>query len=434
MTDSPSTALVQRPSTVLSMDIYNFDTPHITTLDTQIRRYSLIAILFSILFHALAVLFLIITQIQSFHSPGEIDRPDRPIVVQRREIPQPTPTQMNESIGVPSQAPTQSNVGRILEAPPQLSTPTIPVESNISINQPRYSVPEVSIANDVIASLPAAPIPLESSPFIPSVDAVREAITSKRAGMSQEGDDTLGAIARALGDDTNRNLLGPAGTGLNSGVGTSTIPGFNEIRSNLSTQSNTPPGYAEPVTMTLPSDILFDFNSAELRSSAIPTLEKARDILLRFPNALIDVHGHTDTFGTDEYNMTLSQLRADTVASWLRSALRNSNYKFRTKGFGKTQPKVNPRGSQQQQEPNRRVEILIYADLPKSATPASLITTPNPTNLPPSNPSSSTSPPPLFTPATTPPAINENNIPTPAAIPVGTPIPEYEAPASENAP
>jgi outer membrane protein OmpA-like peptidoglycan-associated protein len=309
-----------------------------------------------------------------------------------------------------------------MDAPPQLSTPTIPVESNISINQPRYSVPEVSIANDVIASLPATPIPLESSPFIPSTDAVREALTTKRAGISQEGDDTLGAIARALGDDTNRNLLGPSGTGLNSGVGTSTIPGFDEIRSNLSTQSNTPPGYAEPVTMTLPSDILFDFNSAELRSSAIPTLEKARDILLRFPNALVDIHGHTDTFGTDEYNMTLSQLRADTVSSWLRTALRNPNYKFRTKGFGKTQPKVNPRGSQQQQEPNRRVEILIYAELPKkTANIISPITTPNPTNPPPTSPS------PIVTPATaTPTQLDDDRIPTPAAIPLGTPISDQE--------
>lgn len=342
------------------MDIYDFDNPHISELDRQIRRYSIIAILFSILFHALAVVFLIVTQIHSIQTIDDYDRPERPIIVQRREIPPPPPLQpKNDTPGIPSETPTQSNVGRILQAPPQLSTPKIPVETNISINQPRYSIPEVSISQDVIASLPSAPTPLESSPFIPSSEAIREALTSARAGITQEGDETLAAIARALGDDTNRALLGPSGTGLNSGVGTSTIPGFDEIRSSLSTQSSVPPGYAEPVTMTLPSDILFDFNSAELRPSAIPILEKAREILLRFPNALVDIHGHTDTFGTDEYNMTLSQLRADTVASWLRNALRNPNYKFRTKGFGKTQPKVNPRGSQQQQEPNRRVEILI---------------------------------------------------------------------------
>jgi hypothetical protein len=120
--------------------------------------------------------------------------------------------------------------------------------------------------------------------------------------------------------------------------------------------------------------------------------------------------------------MTLSQLRADTVSSWLRTALRNPNYKFRTKGFGKTQPKVNPRGSQQQQEPNRRVEILIYAELPKkTANIISPITTPNPTNPPPTSPS------PIVTPATaTPTQLDDDRIPTPAAIPLGTPISDQE--------
>ncbi|MCS7062868.1 MAG: OmpA family protein [Methylacidiphilales bacterium] len=436
---SESTAIVPRPRMPLSMDIYDFDNPHISELDRQIRRYSIIAILFSILFHALAVVFLIVTQIHSIQTIDDYDRPERPIIVQRREIPPPPPLQpKNDTPGIPSETPTQSNVGRILQAPPQLSTPKIPVETNISINQPRYSIPEVSISQDVIASLPSAPTPLESSPFIPSSEAIREALTSARAGITQEGDETLAAIARALGDDTNRALLGPSGTGLNSGVGTSTIPGFDEIRSSLSTQSSVPPGYAEPVTMTLPSDILFDFNSAELRPSAIPILEKAREILLRFPNALVDIHGHTDTFGTDEYNMTLSQLRADTVASWLRNALRNPNYKFRTKGFGKTQPKVNPRGSQQQQEPNRRVEILIYAELPKTPSQAQpslipTITTPNPTN-PPNPPLPPTHS--LITPATTPPT-SDNSIPTAPAIPVGTPIPEdaeNATPAPANKP
>jgi outer membrane protein OmpA-like peptidoglycan-associated protein len=110
------------------------------------------------------------------------------------------------------------------------------------------------------------------------------------------------------------------------------------------------------------SDFLFDFDRAELRTEAEPTLaELARRVTQA--NKMVMIEGHTDAKGTDSYNQTLSERRATAV----RLALvgRGLGYeKLNIRGFGKTRPVApnqyadgtdDPDGRQR----NRRVEVVI---------------------------------------------------------------------------
>ena len=65
------------------------------------------------------------------------------------------------------------------------------------------------------------------------------------------------------------------------------------------------------------SDILFDTNEATLKPGAKENLAKVSGILLAYPTLRITVEGHTDSTGTDEYNLKLSEHRADSVREYL---------------------------------------------------------------------------------------------------------------------
>ena len=65
------------------------------------------------------------------------------------------------------------------------------------------------------------------------------------------------------------------------------------------------------------SDVLFDFNKYTLKPGAREKLAKVSGILLAYPGLKIQLEGHTDSIGTDEYNQTLSEQRADSVRTYL---------------------------------------------------------------------------------------------------------------------
>jgi outer membrane protein OmpA-like peptidoglycan-associated protein len=105
------------------------------------------------------------------------------------------------------------------------------------------------------------------------------------------------------------------------------------------------------------SDVLFDFNKYTLKPGAREKLAKVSGILLAYPGLKIQLEGHTDSIGSDQYNMTLSQQRADGVRTYLVS----QNVPAETVtavGMGKTNPVADnstPAGRQQ----NRRVEMIV---------------------------------------------------------------------------
>jgi outer membrane protein OmpA-like peptidoglycan-associated protein len=108
----------------------------------------------------------------------------------------------------------------------------------------------------------------------------------------------------------------------------------------------------------LPSDLLFDYNSAELRESARLGLMKLALIINLNPNLHCWIEGYSDLYGTDAYHLDLSRRRAAAVKEYLTGTLSLGAEKIATRGFGKARPLVLA-GTPDEQAPNRRVEIRM---------------------------------------------------------------------------
>jgi len=101
-------------------------------------------------------------------------------------------------------------------------------------------------------------------------------------------------------------------------------------------------------------------NSSELGDSAKIDLGKLAEVFAKYPETNILVEGHTDDTGPDDFNMTLSERRAKSVAGYLQSKGLPVE-RFMIKWYGETQPKF-PNDSEANRVKNRRVELAIYAN------------------------------------------------------------------------
>jgi outer membrane protein OmpA-like peptidoglycan-associated protein len=109
--------------------------------------------------------------------------------------------------------------------------------------------------------------------------------------------------------------------------------------------------------VTFESAILFDVDKADLKSSARDNLTKVSGVLNEYPDTDLVIEGHTDSQGSDAYNQTLSERRADSVKAFLMDQGVSQN-RLRTKGYGELAPIASndtPEGRSQ----NRRVEVKI---------------------------------------------------------------------------
>lgn len=105
------------------------------------------------------------------------------------------------------------------------------------------------------------------------------------------------------------------------------------------------------------SDVLFDFNSSDLKPGSKRVVQELTSFLNEYPNRKIQIEGHTDSIGSEEYNEQLSMRRANSVKDALVSNGVNST-KIRTVALGEQYPvasNINEAGRQQ----NRRVEIIV---------------------------------------------------------------------------
>jgi outer membrane protein OmpA-like peptidoglycan-associated protein len=101
--------------------------------------------------------------------------------------------------------------------------------------------------------------------------------------------------------------------------------------------------------------INFDFNKATLRPDSEPTLEKVLALLQSRPDLNLEVQGHTDNVGSDDYNLKLSDVRAASVVAWLVSKGIATN-RLTAHGYGMRQP-IADNGSDEGRAKNRRVEL-----------------------------------------------------------------------------
>ena len=116
----------------------------------------------------------------------------------------------------------------------------------------------------------------------------------------------------------------------------------------------------EGINVTFESGVLFGFDKSQVSIAAEKQLTELAEILNKYPDTYLLVEGHTDAAGTDEYNMGLSQRRAEAVANVLKQK-NISGSRIKTKWYGETQPKYS-NDTEEDKAKNRRVELAIYAN------------------------------------------------------------------------
>jgi OOP family OmpA-OmpF porin len=106
----------------------------------------------------------------------------------------------------------------------------------------------------------------------------------------------------------------------------------------------------------------FDFDLSNIRERERHNLDSVVTLLTRYPNCTVVVTGHTDSVGTEEYNIRLGRDRAERVGSYVERYLGGKGVKLQNgmdvRTFGETQP-VASNSTEEGRQRNRRVEISI---------------------------------------------------------------------------
>lgn len=121
---------------------------------------------------------------------------------------------------------------------------------------------------------------------------------------------------------------------------------------------------ATTIEITLPADVLFDFDKADIRPDAQKPLHEVAELVRQKAHGPVEIQGYTDALGSDAYNQKLSERRAASVKTWLVTREGLSLVRFTTVGFGPRNPVAANRKPDGSDDPdgrqlNRRVTLII---------------------------------------------------------------------------
>ncbi len=322
------------------------------------KRWILAAAAIALFFHAGVAGVFHFWKIPRLQTPAQHSDILGPFTVKQVEInpkdletDRPDPTQHLPAARAP-QNPAEFNldpnlVEKALQTPqPMLRPPTPPepahvvAASDLSQGAPYVASDNAAVSADISKVEPVAP----SSDPLTSTSQMAQDLINSSAGAPQPGQ-VSGAVS-------------------SSGQGAGSIPGFGEL------PPAPPPTpdlnrLPEPILLRLPADVLFDFDSAQLKPDADALLGQASTMIAKYPDASVQVDGYSDSFGDQDYNVKLSAQRAQAVEDWLRAHAPPGTYRFHAQGHGSTDYVVSPSLSIAGQQPNRRVELVIQALKPQ---------------------------------------------------------------------
>jgi outer membrane protein OmpA-like peptidoglycan-associated protein len=184
--------------------------------------------------------------------------------------------------------------------------------------------------------------------------------STKGAIIGGTGGAILGRIiGNAAGNKTMGTIIGAAvGGTVGAIIGNKMDKQAEEIKKEV--PNATVERVGEGIVVEFNSKILFGFDKSDLTPEARKNLGDLITILNKYPDTNIEIQGHTDSKGSEEYNMALSERRANTVAAYLKANGINSS-RITTKGFGESAPKYS-NDTEEGMAQNRRVEFLITAN------------------------------------------------------------------------
>ena len=188
--------------------------------------------------------------------------------------------------------------------------------------------------------------------------------TQKGAIYGAAGGAAAGAIVgQVISHDTKGTLIGAAigaavgGLG-GAGVGKMMDDQERDMRKAVaSSEAASVSREGNLLAVTFKGDVTFDTNSTVLRPGLQSEINRVAGVLNQYPNTLVRVEGHTDSKGTDAYNMDLSNRRAMAVKNLLvQRGIADS--RIEAVGYGETLP-VATNDTEAGRQRNRRVEIKI---------------------------------------------------------------------------
>jgi outer membrane protein OmpA-like peptidoglycan-associated protein len=190
----------------------------------------------------------------------------------------------------------------------------------------------------------------------------REEETSKAQRQAVIGAAAGAAVGLLTGDSSmerkQRALIG-AGLGALAGAGVGTYMDRQEakLRAELERTGVSVTRIGDNITLNMPGNITFATNSADLNAGFFDVLNSVSLVVDEFDQTVIEVAGHTDSTGSDEYNQQLSERRAAAVAAYLRTRNVLAD-RIITVGAGESRP-VASNDTDAGRQQNRRVELTL---------------------------------------------------------------------------
>lgn len=158
-----------------------------------------------------------------------------------------------------------------------------------------------------------------------------------------------------LMETTNRNYTDASVVGLGARQ-VKEISGLDSFYNSVQEATGVSVDEATGV-LTIHDNILFDFNSAQVKEEALPSLQHIASSFSRLPNASLQIFGHTDSIGSPAYNQALSERRAQSVSTALQS-FGIPPTRIETFGRGATSP-IASNALSAGRSKNRRVEFIV---------------------------------------------------------------------------
>lgn len=194
-------------------------------------------------------------------------------------------------------------------------------------------------------------------------------VTNPETGNQRISKAALGGIGGALGgyllgdiiggrNDRTAKIVGAGLGGLaGAGVGYYMDEQEKKLRQQTAGTGIDVTRDGDNLILNMPSSVTFPVNSAAIQPQFQETLLTVANTLSEYEKSYIDVYGHTDSTGTDQYNQSLSERRASSVANFLsNSGVQRA--RLETRGYGESQP-VATNSTEEGRSANRRVELKV---------------------------------------------------------------------------
>jgi outer membrane protein OmpA-like peptidoglycan-associated protein len=184
--------------------------------------------------------------------------------------------------------------------------------------------------------------------------------TGQGAAIGAAAGAAIGALTNTShGNQAAKNALIGAGIGALAGGGVGYYMDQQEkkLRQQLQGTGVSVSRVGDTIVLNMPGNITFATNSSDINANFYSTLNSVALVLKEYDKTIVEVTGHTDSQGSDEYNMGLSQRRANSVATYLIGQ-NLMPQRFVVQGMGESQPVANNNTAEGRQA-NRRVEIKL---------------------------------------------------------------------------